>query len=71
MGQDSHGERLRTFITRPINATGKVPAIFFVGWELRQHGIRGYADTTRRFRILLRRLIEAIRLWTVRRTKPA
>src|SRR6266849_6376837 len=29
--QDSHGERLRTFITRPINVTGKVPAIFFVG----------------------------------------
>ena len=30
--EDNHGERLRTFITRPNIATGRVPAIFFVGW---------------------------------------
>src|SRR5580692_496679 len=29
--QDSRGERVRTFITRPNNASGRVPAIFFVG----------------------------------------
>ena len=26
------GHQLRTFITRPKAATGKVPVIFFVGW---------------------------------------
>ena len=26
------GDKLRTFITRPRNASGKVPVIFFVGW---------------------------------------
>src|SRR5260370_41497015 len=31
--QDSRGERLRTFITRPNSATSKVPAIFFAGWS--------------------------------------
>jgi pimeloyl-ACP methyl ester carboxylesterase len=30
--QDSAGHRLRTFTTRPKNAAGKLPAIFFVGW---------------------------------------
>ena len=29
---NSRGDKLRTFITRPSGATGKVPAIFFVGW---------------------------------------
>ena len=26
------GDKLRTFVTRPKNTTGKVPVIFFVGW---------------------------------------
>ena len=30
--QDNAGHKLRTFITRPKGATGKVPAFFFVGW---------------------------------------
>jgi pimeloyl-ACP methyl ester carboxylesterase len=30
--QDKAGHKLRTFVTRPKGATGKVPAIFFVGW---------------------------------------
>jgi pimeloyl-ACP methyl ester carboxylesterase len=30
--QDNTGHKLRTFVTRPKGATGKVPAIFFVGW---------------------------------------
>jgi pimeloyl-ACP methyl ester carboxylesterase len=29
---NKHGDKLRTFVTRPKNAAGKVPAIFFVGW---------------------------------------
>lgn len=29
---DEQGNQLRTFVTRPKNASGKVPAIFFVGW---------------------------------------
>jgi hypothetical protein len=29
---NSHGEKVRTFVTRPKAATGKVPVIFFVGW---------------------------------------
>jgi len=29
---DANGDKLRTFITRPKGVTGKVPAIFFVGW---------------------------------------
>jgi pimeloyl-ACP methyl ester carboxylesterase len=30
--QDNAGHKLRTFVTRPKKAGGKVPAIFFVGW---------------------------------------
>src|SRR5262245_55152479 len=29
---DTQGNRLRTFVTRPKNVSGKVPIIFFVGW---------------------------------------
>lgn len=29
---DAQGNQLRTFVTRPKVASGKVPAIFFVGW---------------------------------------
>jgi pimeloyl-ACP methyl ester carboxylesterase len=29
---DSRGDRLRTFVSRPNASTGKVPAIFLVGW---------------------------------------
>jgi pimeloyl-ACP methyl ester carboxylesterase len=30
--RDSQSDKLRTFITRPKNSTGKLPVIFFVGW---------------------------------------
>jgi len=30
--RDAQGNRLRTFITRPSKASGKLPVIFFVGW---------------------------------------
>jgi pimeloyl-ACP methyl ester carboxylesterase len=29
---DSHGNRLRTFVTHPKNSAAKVPTLFFVGW---------------------------------------
>jgi pimeloyl-ACP methyl ester carboxylesterase len=68
--QDNTGERLRTFITRPNNATSKVPAIFFVGW-LSCDSVE-YADATTRdgFGILLRRLIEQSGYATARMDKP-
>ncbi len=68
--QDSHGERLRTFITRPNNATGKVPAIFFVGWLSCDTVEYPDADTKDGFGILLRRLIEQSGYATMRMDKP-
>ena len=68
--QDSHGERLRTFITRPNNAAGKVPAIFFVGWLSCDTVEYPEADTKDGFGILLRRLIEQSGYATVRVDKP-
>jgi hypothetical protein len=68
--QDGHGERLRTFITRPNNATGKVPAIFFVGWLSCDTVEYPDADTHDGFGILLRRLIEQSGYATARMDKP-
>ncbi len=67
---DSQGERLRTFITRPNNATGKVPAIFFVGWLSCDTMEYPDAETHDGFGILLRRLIEQSGYATVRMDKP-
>src|ERR1700730_14499170 len=55
---DIHGHRLRTFITRPNNAIGKVPAIFFVGWLSCDTVEYSNADTRDGFGILLRGLIQ-------------
>jgi pimeloyl-ACP methyl ester carboxylesterase len=68
--QDSHGERLRTFITRPNNTTGKVCAIFFVGWLSCDSMEYPDADTNDGFGILLRRLIEQSGYATARMDKP-
>jgi pimeloyl-ACP methyl ester carboxylesterase len=73
--QDSHGERLRTFITRPNiirsnDKTGKVPAIFFVGWLSCDTVEYPDAATSDGFGILLRRLIEQSGYATVRMDKP-
>jgi pimeloyl-ACP methyl ester carboxylesterase len=68
--QDSHGERLRTLITHPKNVTGKVPAIFFVGWLSCDTVEYPDADTHDGFGILLRRLIEQSGYATVRMDKP-
>lgn len=68
--EDSHGERLRTFITRPNHATGKLPAIFFVGWLSCDSVEYPDAETHDGFGILLRRLIEESGYATVRMDKP-
>ena len=68
--QDNRGGRLRTFVTRPNNATGKVPAIFFVGWLSCDSMEYPDADTKDGFGILLRRLIESSGYATVRMDKP-
>ncbi len=68
--EDSHGERLRIFVTRPNNATGKVPAIFFVGWLSCDSMEYPDAETRDGFGILLRRLIEQSGYATVRMDKP-
>lgn len=68
--QDNRGVRLRTFITRPNSVTGKVPAIFFVGWLSCDTVEYADADTKDGFGILLRRLIEQSGYATVRMDKP-
>jgi len=68
--QDSRGERLRTFITRPNSANSKVPAIFFVGWLSCDSMEYPDANTKDGFGILLRRLIEQSGYATVRMDKP-
>jgi pimeloyl-ACP methyl ester carboxylesterase len=67
---DNQGEHLRTFITRPNNTTGKVPAIFFVGWLSCDSMKYPDAETKDGFGILLRRLIEQSGYATVRMDKP-
>lgn len=61
------GDKLRTFVTRPKNAMGKVPAIFVVGW-LSCDSVE-YPEGDRLddgFGILLHRLIEDSSFATVR-----
>ena len=64
------GEKLRTFITRPKNASGKVPVIFFVGWL--SCDTMEYPDPETRdgFGLLMRRLIDQSGYATVRMDKP-
>jgi pimeloyl-ACP methyl ester carboxylesterase len=68
--QDNQGERLRIFVTRPNGASGKAPAIFFVGWLSCDTMEYPNADTNDGFGILLRRLIEQSGYATVRMDKP-
>ena len=66
---NSHGERLRTFVTRPKTA-GRVPVIFFVGWL--SCDSMEYPDPNTRdgFGIFLRRLVDESGYATVRMDKP-
>ena len=66
---NQRGEKLRTFITRPHDAQGKVPVIFFVGW-LSCDSMEYPDDGTRDgFGILMHRLIEQSGYATVRMNK--
>ena len=67
---NSHGEKLRTFVTRPNNITGKVPTIFFVGWLSCDSMESPDANAADGFGMLLRRLIEQSGYATVRMDKP-
>ena len=63
-------EKLRTFVTRPNNAAGKVPVIFFVGWLSCDSMEYPDANTRDGFGIFLRRLIDQSGYATVRMDKP-
>lgn len=65
---NSRGDQLRTFITKPRNATGKVPAIFFVGW-LSCDSVE-YVTESDGFGAVIRRLIDQSGYATVRMDKP-
>jgi pimeloyl-ACP methyl ester carboxylesterase len=67
---NGHGEKLRTFVTRPNNASGKVPAIFFVGWLSCDTMESPNPAPDDGFGILLRRLIDESGYATVRMDKP-
>lgn len=66
---DNRGEQLRTFVTRPKAATGKIPAIFFVGW-LSCDSVEYPMGETDGFGAIFWRLIERSGYATVRLDKP-
>lgn len=66
---NKRGDRLRTFITRPNNATAKVPAIFIVGW-LSCDSMEYAKGETDGFGALMLRLADQSGYATVRMDKP-
>jgi pimeloyl-ACP methyl ester carboxylesterase len=66
---NKHGDKLRTFITRPKNAGAKVPAIFIVGW-LSCDSMEYAKGETDGFGALMLRLAEQSGYATVRMDKP-
>ena len=66
---NSRGDRLRTFISRPRNASGKVPVLFFVGW-LSCDSVESPQGETDGFSALMLRLIEQSGYATLRTEKP-
>lgn len=66
---NGRGDRLRTFITKPRQAAGRVPAIFFVGW-LSCDSVEYPAGEIDGFAALILRLIERSGYATVRVDKP-
>ena len=65
----SKGEKLRTIITRPKNATGKLPVIFVAGW-LSCDSVEAPNDTTDATSLVLRALAQLPGFCTVRVDKP-
>jgi pimeloyl-ACP methyl ester carboxylesterase len=64
------GEKLRTFVTQPKLAAGKVPVIFFVGWLSCDSMEYPDANTRDGFGIFMRRLIDESGYATMRMDKP-
>jgi hypothetical protein len=67
---NNRGEKLRTFITRPKDASGKVPVLFIVGWLSCDTMESPDPKPDDGFGILLRRLIDLSGFATVRMDKP-
>jgi cephalosporin-C deacetylase-like acetyl esterase len=65
----SKGQRIRTIVTRPKNASGKVPVIFFVGW-LSCDSVEYSNGETDGFGAIFWRLIEQSGFATMRMDKP-
>src|SRR5216684_5378070 len=67
---NSKGEKLRTFVTHPRSATGKVPVIFFVGWLSCDSMEYPNGAGNDGFGALMLRLIDQLGYATVRMNKP-
>jgi pimeloyl-ACP methyl ester carboxylesterase len=67
---NDRGQRLRTFVTRPNNVSGEVPAIFFVGWLSCDTMESPDPKPDDGFGILLTQLIDQSGFATVRMDKP-
>ena len=66
---DNHGDQLRTFVTKPKTTSGRVPAIFFVGW-LSCDSVEYPMGKTDGFGAIFWRLIEQSGYATMRVDKP-
>lgn len=66
---NARGDKLRTFVTRPKNVSGKAPVLFFVGW-LSCDSIESPQGETDGFSALILRLIDQSGYATVRTEKP-
>ena len=67
--KNPQGQRIRTIVTRPKATTGKVPAIFFVGW-LSCDTVEYANGETDAFGAIFWRLIETSSFATMRMDKP-
>lgn len=67
---NAHGEKLRTFVTRPNNLSGRVPAIFFVGWLSCDTMESPNPSPDDGFGTLLHRVIDESGYATIRMDKP-
>jgi pimeloyl-ACP methyl ester carboxylesterase len=63
------GTQLRTIVTRPAAATGKLPAVFFVGW-LSCDSMETPSDAAGGFEALTRRVVAKSGMMTFRVDKP-
>ena len=66
---NAKGQKIRTIVTRPKSATGKVPTIFFVGW-LSCDSVEYANGETDSFGAIFWRLIEQSGFATMRMDKP-